>query len=167
MSKQRHCARAFFRTPSNRPDFHFQRRTETDRTGGVGGTGRARGEERAGYLTERQNESRRPCGFGMWLIIPANKRSISRRLSAKYRVQAKGLSASAVGPMTARHWHAHSRNSYTVGHIMAGARTTARLYIYFWPLVPRVRAGRINHKIYNSRPRKKRQKKYRSAEPND
>jgi len=87
----------------------------------------------------------------MWLIIPANKRSISRRLSAKYRVQAKGLSASAVGPMTARHWHAHSRNSYAVGYIMASAWAAARLRIYFWPLAPRVGAGRINHKIYNSR----------------
>lgn len=59
--------------------------------------------------------------------------------------------------MTARHWHAHSRNSYTVGYIMAGA--AARLRIYFWPLAPRVGAGRINHKIYNSRPPEKKGKK--------
>lgn len=157
LTKRRHCARTFFRTPSNRSVFRSkeeQRQIEMMAWEGE------RREERAGYLTERWNESRRPCGFGMWLIIPANKRSISRRLSAKYRVQAKGLSASAVGPMTARHWHAHSRNSYMVGHIMAGARAAARLRIYFWPLAPRVGAERINHKIYNSRPpRKKRTKK--------
>jgi hypothetical protein len=76
--------------------------------------------EEEGRQEERQcrllngpwNESQRPSGFGMWLIISANKRSISRRLSAKYRVQTKGLSASAIGPMTARHWHVQSRNSY-------------------------------------------------------
>lgn len=59
--------------------------------------------------------------------------------------------------MTARHRHAHSRNSYVVRRIMAGA--AARPRIYFWPLAPRVGAVRINHKIYNSRPRGKGKKK--------
>lgn len=47
------------------------------------------------------------------LIISTNKRRISRRLSAKYRVEKRRAIGADHCPMTARHWHAHSRNSYS------------------------------------------------------
>lgn len=51
-----------------------------------------------------------PLGLLYQLISAVH---ISRRLSAKYRVEKRRAISADHWPMTARHWHAHSRNSYS------------------------------------------------------